>query len=162
MQLQPRRVFLCNGVWYLVAHDNKDAQDKLYRLFRFQNIRVLDKATTIDPHFSLREYLGNAWTVSRGKRDYHIEIAFDAEAAPLIEERHWHHTQELEKRADGSLLFRATVSGLEEIKFWVLQWGSRATVLKPKELVDEVQGLAGQIMDKYGCQDGGRRKSPKE
>ncbi len=153
LQLQPRRIFLCNGVWYLVAHDSRDAQEKLYRLFRFQNIRVLDKAMNIDPHFSLREYLGNAWAVYRGERDYHVEIAFDAEAAPLVEERHWHHTQELEKRSDGTLLFRATVSGLEEIKFWVLQWGARATVLKPRELAKEVQMLAGQITEKYRCQE---------
>jgi len=149
LQLQPRRAFFAGQAWYLAAHDNKSGETKLFRLARFQEIKMLDKAMTISPQFSLRDFLGNAWTVHRGDRDFHVEILFDAEAAPIVEECRWHHTQELETQNDGSLIFRATVSGLDEIKFWVLNWGPRATVLKPKELADEVRRLAQEILDRY-------------
>ena len=149
VQLQPRRVFLCGHAWYLAAHDNKDGATKLYRVARFKDIKMLDRAISIDSTFSLREFLGNAWTVHRGDRDWHVEIVFSAEVAALVEESRWHHTQELELRKDGSLIFRATVSGLEEIKYWVLGWGPRARVLKPKELAEEIRRLAESTVCSY-------------
>lgn len=149
LRLQPRRIFLSNGIWYLAAHDNAADTTKLYRLARFQNIKVTDKPMTIEPSFSLREFLGNAWQVNRGERDFYVEIRFTPETAPFVEETRFHPTQETEFCSDGSLLFRATVSGLEEIKYWVLSWGPRATVLKPKELADEVRQLAAATLEQY-------------
>lgn len=150
IQLQPRRIFICGGVWYLAANDNKDQQTKLYRLSRFEAVKVLERAMSVGSQFSLRDFLGNAWAVFRGDRDYHVEIAFDREVAPFIEECTWHPTQELEEQKDGRLIFRATVSGLDEIKFWILQWGPRAVVHKPKELAEEVARLASGILVRYG------------
>lgn len=152
VSLQPRRIFLAGQAWYLAAHDNKDEKTKLYRIARFQSLEVVHKPMTVEPVFSLREFLGNAWVVHRGgpgERDWHVELQFSPEAAELVAETKWHHTQELEKRKDGSLIFRATVSGLEEIKWFVLNWGPRAKVLKPKELADEVCRLARDIVQSY-------------
>lgn len=149
LRLQPLRVFLCNQVWYLAAVNNKDGQTKLYRLSRFEGVRMVDKPLTVDPAFSLRDFLGNAWTVYRGERDYHVEIDFDPDVALLVEECRWHPTQELERRPNDHLVFRATVSGLEEIKSWVLGWGPKALVLKPKELAEEVQRLAAATAARY-------------
>jgi predicted DNA-binding transcriptional regulator YafY len=149
VQLQPLRVFLCDQSWYVAAHDNNENKVKLYRLSGIHNAKVLDKPMTVSPAFSLREFLGDAWAVEKGERDYHVEIVFEAAAAPLVQERQWHRTQELETRKDGSLLLRATVSGLEEIKPWILGWGPRARVLKPRELADEIQRLMRETLKKY-------------
>lgn len=149
LRLQPRRVFLCRQAWYMAAHDNKARQTQLYRIARFQTVELLKDAITVQPQFSLREFLGNAWTVYRGDRDWHVEIEFSPEAAELVAETRWHHTQELETNGDGSLRFRAIVSGLEEIKYWVLQWGPRAKVHKPLELKDAVAQLARDTSQLY-------------
>lgn len=149
VQLHSRRVFLCGTAWYLAAEDGRGGETKLYRLARFKELSLSDKPMTDGSAFSIREYLGNAWTVHRGDRDYYVEIEFMAEAAPLVEETRWHHTQEIEHRGDGKLIFRATVSGLEEIKYWCLQWGPRAVVRKPPELVDAVKELAESTLRCY-------------
>ncbi len=149
VSLQPRRIFLCGNAWYLAAHCNKAKDTKLYRIARFTQAELVDRRATVDHRFSLREYLGNAWTVHRGDRDWYVEIIFTAEAAPLVSETCWHHTQELELQSDGSLIFRATVSGLEEIQYWVLGWGPRARVKKPNELRAQVQSLCASTMSSY-------------
>jgi len=149
VSLQPRRIFLCHGVWYLVAHDNKSGKTKLYRLARFESSTVSKKPLTISPSFSLRDFLGNAWAVYPGDRDFHVELHFDREVAPYIEETQWHQTQELEPQKDGSVIFRATVSGLEELKYWVLSWGPRVAVKKPKELAAEMVRLATELLELY-------------
>ena len=151
LSLQPRRVFLAGGCgcWYLAAHDNKDGVTKMYRLARFSEVKVTDKPLTVKQDWSLKESLGNAWTVFRGDRDWHIEIEFSPEAGELVQEVRWHSTQEVERLADGRVLFRATVSGLEEVKFWVLGFGPQAKVLKPRQLINEVRQLASRTLDNY-------------
>lgn len=141
LRLQPRRVFLVAHTWYAACDDEK-GKTKLYRLARFRTAKMTSRAMTSPSDFSLRELLGNAWTVFRGDKDYDVEILFTPEAALLVAEVGWHHTQNLVPKPDGSLIFRATVSGLEEIKYWVLQWGPRAKVIKPRELAIEVNRLA--------------------
>lgn len=59
VELQPRQVFLAGQVWYLAAQDNADRKTKLYRLPRFKELKLLDRAMTIERSFSLRELLGN-------------------------------------------------------------------------------------------------------
>jgi proteasome accessory factor B len=149
VHLQPRRVFLAGNCWYAACRDNQSGKDKLYRLARFKEANVIRKEMTVDASFSLRDFLGNAWVAYRGERDWPVEIHFDAQAAPLIAEVNWHQTQKMLWQDDGSLIFRATVSGLEEVKFWVLGFGPQAKVLKPKQLADEVQELAAQTVAQY-------------
>lgn len=150
VHLQPRRVFLSGQAWYLAGYCNKSKETHLYRLARFKDMKMLDQPTTVPPRFSLRECLGNAWGVHRGDREYHVEILFDPDAAELVAETQWHHTQELVPQKDGSLIFRCTVSGLEEIKWWILGWGPRAKVLKPKELKESIVELVQNTARLYG------------
>jgi predicted DNA-binding transcriptional regulator YafY len=148
VKLQPRRVFLIAHTWYAVC-DDQTGKTKLYRLARFKSAKLTTKPLTVSSEFSLREFLGNAWCVYRGDRDWYVEAKFTPEAAPLVAEGTWHHTQELIPQPDGSLIFHATVTGLEEIKYWILQWGPRVKVLKPRELAQEVRQLAQNIVSLY-------------
>ena len=43
-------------------------------------------------------------------------------------------------RADGSLVWRATVAGTIEIRLWILSWGDDVEVLEPAALRDDVAG----------------------
>jgi predicted DNA-binding transcriptional regulator YafY len=151
LTLQPRRVFLGGGFgcWYLTAHDNNDGVTKLYRLARFKDVKLLNKPVTVPREWSLTEFIGNAWTVFRGDRDWHIEIEFCPEAGELVQEIRWHSTQKIESLPGGRVIFRATVSGLDEVKFWVLGFGPQAKVLKPKQLADEVRDLAATTLAQY-------------
>lgn len=141
VQLHPRRVFLAGQAWYLAAEDCKDGGTKLYRIARFKDLKCLDLTCDTKKPFSMRQFLGNAWTVMRGDRDWHVEIEFSGNAAKLVAEIRWHHTQQVEKTRNGRVLFRATVSGLDEVQWWVLGWGPQARVRKPLELVRRIREL---------------------
>ncbi len=70
--------------------------------------------------------------------------------AALVAETGGHHPKEIKRRKTGSAPLRFAVSGREEIKHWVLQWGPAAKVVKPSELADEVKSLAQSTADRYG------------
>ena len=50
----------------------------------------------------------------------------------------WHPTQTVTAEADGSLRWRATVSGTIEIRLWILSWGDDVEVLEPAALRNDV------------------------
>ncbi len=149
LKLSVRRLFLARSSWYAAAFDEAERKDKLFRLPRFQSVKVLAESAVVSPDWSLTEMLGRAWGVMKGERDEFVEIIFDAEAAELVAEHRWHETQRLLPQKDGRLIFRATVAGLSEIRWWVLGWGPHAVVTKPKALADEIQQLAARTLANY-------------
>jgi predicted DNA-binding transcriptional regulator YafY len=67
-----------------------------------------------------------------------------------IKEKIWHDTQEISLQKDGSIVFEDEVAGTEEIKFWVMSWGSKALVLEPESLREEIRAEAEVLLGKYG------------
>ncbi len=67
-----------------------------------------------------------------------VRVWFSPDAAGYIKEKIWHDTQEIISQKDGSIVFQAEVTGAEETKFWVMIWGSKALVLEPESLREEI------------------------
>jgi predicted DNA-binding transcriptional regulator YafY len=99
---------------------------------------MVDDAAVVPEKFDLRDYFGDAWAVYRGQTTYDVEIAFTKDAAALVAETIWHHSQRVERRGDGSAVLRFRVAGLDEIVHWVLGWSGRAKVMAPPELREKV------------------------
>ncbi|HYI21921.1 MAG TPA: YafY family protein [Candidatus Limnocylindrales bacterium] len=79
-----------------------------------------------------------AWDVIADEEPVHVVIRFSTEVAKRAAETRWHPSQELEWEKDGSLIWRANVAGMREIRIWILGWGADAEVLEPAELRDSV------------------------
>ena len=138
--------------WYLVAfcHTRNDAL-----MFRANRIKTLDytgKTFSYPPDFSLEEYMAKSWQTMRSNKGEETEVVvkFDARIAPLIKEVNWHPTQRIEDLPDGSILFAVTVSGTEEIKFWILSYSYQAEVISPESLREEIAAAAGKMCQRYG------------
>jgi predicted DNA-binding transcriptional regulator YafY len=134
LRLHPFRLCLINQAWYLIAKPADGVQPRTYRVTRFKMLRMVDAAADVPDVFDLRQYFGDAWAVYRGERSYDVEVAFTKEAAPLVTETAWHHTQTISRHQDGSVTLGFRVDGLNEIVHWVLGWSGRARVVRPAEL----------------------------
>jgi predicted DNA-binding transcriptional regulator YafY len=132
--LHPIRLCLVKQAWYLIARPDGSDHPVTYRVARFRSLKKLFLSSPVPAEFDLRAYFGNAWGVYKGKRSYEVEIRFTAEAAPLVAETNWHHTQQSQFNDDGSVTMKFTVDGLEEIVWWLLGWSGRAEIVGPTEL----------------------------
>ena len=61
-------------------------------------------------------------------RDSEVVVRFSKLVAQNVAEVNWHKTQRLAWRDDGTLDFHVTVSGLNEISWWILGYGDQAEV----------------------------------
>jgi predicted DNA-binding transcriptional regulator YafY len=134
LRLYPYRLCLIKNAWYLIGRPTDSDQPRTFRVARFKTLRLVDQPADIPEDFDLRSYFGNAWAVYRGEQTYDIEILFSPEAAEIVTETTWHHSQRVKRHKDGSVTLFFKVDGLNEIVRWVLGWAGRAKVIKPPEL----------------------------
>ena len=146
LTLHPYRLCLIKSAWYLIAKAKGDGLPRTYRIVRFKSLRMTDQAAIVPRTFDLREYLGNAWGVFRGKDRHSVELLFTTEAADVVLETVWHHTQQSRRNKDGTVTMSFTVDGLDELVRWVVGWAGRVKVLAPKALRDKVIDQHGKAI----------------
>jgi predicted DNA-binding transcriptional regulator YafY len=125
---------LVKQAWYLIARPEGSDHPVTYRVQRFRSLRKLDLPSDVPTEFDLRSYFGNAWGVYRGDKIYEVEVRFAPEAAAVVTETIWHHTQQTQSNDDGSVTMKFQVDGLQEILWWLLGWSGRVKIISPTEL----------------------------
>jgi len=134
LKIHPYRLVLIKNAWYVIGKHSGEPHPRTYRVARFKSLRMLDEGAETPAEFNLRDYFGNAWSVFRGAKSYDVELSFAADAATIVMETQWHHTQKSSRQRDGILTLSFRVDGLEEICNWILGWTGRVRVVKPAEL----------------------------
>lgn len=146
---EPYALFFAVRAWYAVGFHRGRGAVRTLKLNRFSGIRITGRQYEIPADFSMDNHLGNAWRMMRGDEDHEVAIRFDPAFAETIGETLWHRTQRIEEQPDGGVVFRCTVSGLEEIVWWVLSMGPHCEVLGPEALRLRVAGAATATAGRY-------------
>ncbi|HDM42926.1 MAG TPA: WYL domain-containing protein [Firmicutes bacterium] len=147
--IEPYHLINIRGDWYVIAYCHKRKEVRTFALSRINKIKVLKQPFTVRDDFNIDEYLAYSFVIERGERKYKVRIRFAPEVAWLIGERIWHSSQSIEKLDDGSLILQMELSGLNEVKRWVLSFGEYARVLQPPELIDMVANTVERIDKLY-------------
>ena len=134
LTIHPYRLCLIKQAWYVIGHIEGETKAKTFRVARFKTVRMLEHAALVPGQFDLREHFGNAWSVYRGDTSYDIQLRFEPQAARVVTETVWHHTQEVKQHRDGSATLSFTVDGLNEISHWILSWTGSVQIVQPLEL----------------------------
>ena len=104
----------------------------------------------IPSRFSIDRYLRNAWhLIAERGRDRRVVVRFQPMVAQNVSEVLWHKTQKLTFNEDGTLDFEVTVSGLDEISWWILGYGDQAVVQEPEILRVTVASHAKNMVRHY-------------
>jgi predicted DNA-binding transcriptional regulator YafY len=147
-RVAPYRLLFFEGCFYILGYCGL-RQD--IRVFALDRIRTLDlSAETFTPpqDLNIDEFLKSSFGVFQGPPT-HIKIRFAKEIAGYITEKNWHPSQKVSVRPDGTVIFEVDVAGAEEIKHWVLKWGSKAEVLTPDSLRQEIRQEAEKMLLTY-------------
>lgn len=134
-KLRPYQLLFNRHSWYVIGRSSLHGEPRTFNLARIKSIELTSERYRMPRGFSVDRYLGNAWSLmSQPGPDFHVVVRFLPLVAQNVAEVAWHKTQKLEFRDDGSLDFHVTVSGLNEIVWWILGYGDQAQVLKPAKL----------------------------
>jgi proteasome accessory factor B len=133
--LRPYHLLFYRHSWYVIGRSSLHSAVRTFNLSRIATIEMQTKRFSIPRDFSIERHLRNAWALIPGDGpDQRVVVRFKPMVAQNVGEVIWHQTQKLEFQEDGSLIYRARVSGIQEIAWWILGYGDQAEVLKPVEL----------------------------
>ena len=135
--VDPYNLFIHNGAIYLVAYCNLREKVLMFRVDRIKEFEIKDDQFTLPADFSLEDYMESVWGVERGE-EMEVVLRFTGRAAYLVREFNWHDSQEIEEIADDEILFYITTVSREELKSWILGYGSEVEVLEPEDFRQEI------------------------
>jgi len=150
-RLNPYRLLFSRRSWYVIGRSSMHRSTRTFNVGRVLEVEPLDTPFRVPRGFSIERYLRNAWhLIPEPGRDWEVVVRFSKMVARNVAEVAWHKTQRTEFRPDGTLDFHVTVSGLNEISWWILGYGDQAEVLKPAKLRRLVAERAARTARQYG------------
>jgi predicted DNA-binding transcriptional regulator YafY len=142
--VEPARLRIAVGLQYLDAHAVPGGEVRTFAVHRLVEARASKKTFTRRPLLER-----HAFGAVEGP-PVEVVVKFDARVAEYISERRWHPSQELDRAKDGSLIFRATVSGEHEFIGWVMSWAPWAELVAPAAWREGVFERAAALLRRHG------------
>ena len=104
---------------------------------RIEELKITDASFRYPKEFNPEERLNAAFDIVDDE-PMQVKIWFSADQARYIRERKWANEQKITNKRDGSIVLELNTSGWDDVKRWVLSYGSQAKVLKPTKLRKEI------------------------
>jgi predicted DNA-binding transcriptional regulator YafY len=147
-KVAPYKIWFFDGTFYLIGNCGLREDIRIFAMDRIQNFELTNETFEMPQDFNVDDFMKSSFGIFHGER-VRVRIWFAADIAAYIRERTWHATQDIETLQDGSIIFKAEVAGIAEIKFWILKWGAKAKVLKPESLRVEIREEAEAMLGNY-------------
>jgi predicted DNA-binding transcriptional regulator YafY len=146
-EIHPYSLLFYKGEFYILCF----VPDKGIRYFTLEGIKKAERMNErfeIPKDFSISEFLKVPFGLFHGK-PITVKVIFDKELSDYIQRRTWHPSQKIKELKDGRILFTMTASGKEEIKAWILSFGSKAKVTSPAQLREETKADLSRTFANY-------------
>ncbi len=146
--VHPYRLRHVDDTLYLIGYCALRKGVRTFAVDRIEPVTPSDDGFQVPAEFDMKAFLQDSFGIYQGS-PVRVKIRFLQSVAGYIRERTWHPSQHLSDQADGTLIFTATVAGIEEISHWVLRWGAGAQVIAPAALRQTVGRHAADMASHY-------------
>ncbi|WP_097027106.1 helix-turn-helix transcriptional regulator [Clostridium peptidivorans] len=137
--VRPYSIFQYKGAMYLVGYCEYRNDIREFKLSRIKQYEVLEDKFIMNNNFKVKDYMKNCFGIFNDEEIF-ISLKVKYPMAQIVKEKIWVDNQEIiEIKEDNSIIFRAKMKGLTEIKSWILSMGSNALVLEPESLREEIK-----------------------
>lgn len=145
--IAPVEVFTKNGAVYVAAYIEELRQRKLLRIERILTAYTLSE---VAEHALCNPDKYMAWGHDTSQPLVQVAVRLYGEAANTVLETRVHPSQKVGKpNRDGSVDVTFEVTGVEEIKTWILSMGGDAEVLSPLPLREAIQAEVLRLLTRY-------------
>jgi predicted DNA-binding transcriptional regulator YafY len=156
--IHPYALVLHRDAIYCVGlHVDKDE----IRTFVLDRMRDTECATAerfvLPEDFAIDDYFQGELGIWRSQTRHKVVVDFDAQGAEYLRTRKVHASQKLQSIAGGGVRLSMTVGNLNPVVSWVLEWGPRARVVEPPELLERVRTELAEALAQYGTKKRGRK-----
>jgi len=134
---------------YLIGFDEDRRGLRTFKIERIRTAALTPRTFEAPDAAATTTALRAAWDIIADQKPVDVVVRFAPRVASRVLEATWHPTQSVAPDADGSLQWRATVSGTIEIRLWILSWGDDVEVLSPPSLREDVADTLRRAATRY-------------
>jgi len=148
-ELNSLGLVLKDGLFYLVCSmwDYKDI--RLITLHRMNSATVMDIPCAVPDGFDLDDYIASGELDFAIGGEIRLKARISSQIAIHLEERPLHDDQQLTKCGDNSYLLETTAQDTNELRWWLLGFGSNIEVLAPGNLREEFKQITHDMAEMY-------------
>ena len=148
--IAPYGLFFHEGLWYVLGYCHLRRDIRTFALDCIRSYRITGRHYNIPPDFNMVDHFKQGWHMIQYGEPVEVVLKFANRYARWIKRRKWHPTQVIEEQKDGSLIFRVTLQGTRELKWWTYHWIPYCQIIAPPELREEVIGEMRAMLEGYG------------
>ena len=134
---------------YLIGWDEMRDGLRTFKIERIRDVALTPHTFEPPDPSAIQMALRRAWDIIADQDPAEVVLLFSPTVASRVSETTWHPTQTITPDPDGSLRWRATVSGTIEIRLWILSWGDDVEVLAPADLREDVAATHRRAATRY-------------
>jgi predicted DNA-binding transcriptional regulator YafY len=137
--LHPYAMVLYRDAIYAVGVAEGNPHVKVFPLHELYDARL--STTTqfaVPPDFDLDTFYQGTFGLCRGEGKVRVVVDFDAQGAQEVRLRRLHPSQKVSSLRGGGMRLTMSMSDTREVARWVLSFGTRARVVEPEALRDQV------------------------
>jgi predicted DNA-binding transcriptional regulator YafY len=149
--IHPYALVLHRDSIYCVGHHVERGEIRTLLLDRMRDTQTaVTERFDLPEDFAIDDYFQGEFGIWKSKERFKVVIDFDARAAEYVRMRRVHPTQKLAATTGNGVRLTMTVGSLTQLTSWVLEWGQRARVVEPPELVEAVRSELEAALKGYG------------
>lgn len=147
--VKPYGIFQYQGALYFVAFCEYRKEIRQFKISRINKYEILEEQFETDKSFNIRDYMKNSIGIFKDGQ-VHLKLKVYYPFAQIIKEKLWVDDQKITDFKDNNyLIFEAKMSGITEIKSWILSMGSNVEILEPVNLKEELKKELYKTMKIY-------------
>ena len=135
---------------FLVGRAEGGVEMRLWRLARMSAAEVTDEPFARDPAFDLERFTRRSFGTFHDL-PVNVVLRFDARVATDVAEFLFHPEQSMKRNEDGSTTVRFTASGVEEMCWHLVTWGTAVTVEHPARLRRRLTEMCTRLATHHGA-----------
>jgi len=146
--VHPYYIFQYKGSMYFAGFCEYRKEMRDFKISRIQEYEILEDKFQKTNNFDVKDYMENCFGIYKD-RELCVELEIKYPMAQIIKEKIWVDNQVIKELNNNSILFKAKVKGITEVKSWILSMGSDVKVIKPNHLREEIQNQARELLENY-------------
>ncbi len=148
-KIDPYNFIQRGGHLYVVAYCHVRKEVRVFRLERFSDIRLTNDTFIIPSTFDMDQFLADRWSIMDEGTSTTFIVHFNATIARYVVEQDFHVDASIDQYEDGSLTLTTTVKSREEFLRWVWSFGTKATVMSPEDIREQLRSEYEELVERY-------------
>lgn len=136
--VHPYQMFEYQGAMYFAGYCELKRKVLYFKIIRIKELDIINEHFENDDEYNIEENMSKSIGLFYGDV-YEVELKIKAPMAQVIKEQLIVKGQEVFDCDDDSILFKGELSGLEDIKRWILSLGSCVEIISPEEIKEAIK-----------------------